>query len=180
MYAVQLNPGHGWKAAPGCRILVIDGGAVRFDFPADWTVVSTPKYVVLVDQAPPHNRTLLAVAWRRFPITAWGIPLLPLVSEAAMAESREVLHRDEPMSFIRPPVEGAWIQMRVADPVHQREMLTRICLARADCTQALMIFDFWPEDESTLHSVWTTLLATLTVGDYIDDPRTGRRRAQRG
>src|SRR5262249_3902753 len=118
--------------------------------------------------------------WRRFPITAWGIPLLPLVSEAAMAESREVLHRDEPMSFIRPPVEGAWIQMRVADPVHQRETLTRICLARADCTQALMIFDFEPEDESTLHPVWTTLLATLTVGDYIDDPTTGQRRAQRG
>jgi hypothetical protein len=180
MYAVQLNPGHGWKAAPGCRILVIDGGAVRLDFPVNWTVISTPKYVVLVDRAPPHNRALLAVAWRQFPPSAAGIPLAPLLSEAAGAECREVLHRGESVSVIRPPLEAAWIELRVADPVHKREMLTRICLARADCTQALLIFDLWPEDELSLHSVWTTFLATLTVGDYMDDPTTGQRRAQRG
>ena len=180
MYAMQLNPGHGWKAAAGCRILIIDGGAVRLDFPADWTVISTPKYVVVVDRAPPHNRALLAVAWRQFPPTASGIPLTPLVTEAAAAETREVIHRGEPVSFIRPPLEAAWIEMRVAEAAHKRELVTRICLARADCTQALLIFDFWPEDELALHSVWTTFLATLTVGDYIADPTTGQRRAQRG
>src|SRR5262245_49019752 len=82
MYAVQLNPGHGWKAAPGCRILIVDGGAVRLDFPETWTVISMPKYVCVMDRCPPENRSLLAIAWRRFPISAFGIPLTPLINEA--------------------------------------------------------------------------------------------------
>src|SRR5262249_13256120 len=119
MYALQLNPDHSWKAAPGCRILIVDGGAVRFDFPAHWTVISTPKYVCVVDRYPPHNRSLLAVSWRRFPMKALGIPLAPLVAEAALAETRKVLHQSGAVTLLRPPVEAAWVEMRVEDPLQE-------------------------------------------------------------
>jgi len=102
------------------------------------------------------------------------------VNEAALAETRTTLHRGATFGFFRPPLEAVWAEMRVLDSEERREICTRLCLARADCTQALVIFDFRPEDELTLYPVWNTLLATLSVGDYLEDPATGRRRAKRG
>ena len=49
MRVVQLQSGHHWKASPGCRILLIDSGAVRFDYPSKWVVRPTAKYVFLID-----------------------------------------------------------------------------------------------------------------------------------
>ena len=37
-HAYPLEPGHGWRARPGHRILIVDNGAVRFDFPKEWTL----------------------------------------------------------------------------------------------------------------------------------------------
>src|SRR5262249_16324209 len=113
MHALELNPNHTWKAAPGCRILIVDGGAVRFDFPAACTVISTPKYVCVIDRYPPHDRSLIAVSWRRVPINALGIPLVPLVNEAAQAEVRPVVRRSQAHSVLRPAVEAAWVEMLV-------------------------------------------------------------------
>ena len=45
---------------------------------------------------------------------------------------------------------------------------------------ATIVFDFWPEYELDFHDPWATLLETLAVGDYIEDPATGRRREKRG
>jgi hypothetical protein len=180
MEVLQLDSSHVWKAAPGCRILIIDGGAVRFDFPARWTVISTPRYVCVTDRCPPDHRTMIAISWRRTPLGASGIPLTLLLTEATAAETRPVLERKDPRGFLRPPLEGAWTEMRVLDSERSIEICTRLCLARADSTQALVMFDFRPEDEFTVFPVWNTLLATLSVGDYIEDPATGRKRAQRG
>jgi hypothetical protein len=180
MEVLQLDPSHTWKAAPGCRILVVDGGAVRLDFPAQWTVISTPRYVCVTDRCPPDHRTMMAISWRRTPIGAAGISLTLLLKEAAAAETRPVLDRKNPCSFFRPPLEVTWTEMRVLDSERSIEICTRLCLARADSTQALLMFDFRPEDELTVFPVWDTLLATLSVGDYLEDPASGSKRAKRG
>ena len=72
------------------------------------------------------------------------------------------------------------MQLRIADAASGAEKSTRVCVARADRTQAVIVFDFHSEDEASLSSVWQTLLDTLVIGDYIADPTTGRRRMKRG
>jgi hypothetical protein len=181
-YTVAPGSEHSWKAKPGCRILVIDGGAVRFDFPRDWIASADSKYIRIVDREPPDDRCGLMVSSRRISDATSAIPIDHVLGEATRIETEErpIVHRGPVFSIIRPPLEGAWIQMRFRDRVQNREACTRICLACGGRTLATIVFDFWPEDECRVHFAWATLLETLAVGDYIDDPLTGRRREQRG
>src|SRR5213075_734687 len=102
------------------------------------------------------------------------------LEEWVKGEDRQVLQRGEAIGFHRWPLEAAWLQLRVVDPAFCREKSTRVCVARADRTQALIVLDFHPEDDQFLDGIWNTLMDTLAVGDYIADPTTGRRRMRRG
>ena len=167
MDAVQLMPDHVWKAAPGCRILVIDGGAVRLDFPGDWIAFPTARHIALIDRLPPATRFTVGVSWRRLSHAMAAVPLDYLLSEILIGEQREVIRRGDIHRTFRFPLEIAWIQLRLV------EGCTR-------CTQAVILFDFQPNDELAVFDVWETLLSTLVVGDYIQDHVRGRRRESRG
>jgi hypothetical protein len=180
MRVTELSANHVWKAAPGCRILVIDGGAVRFDIPRDWVILPRANTVLLFDQSPPDTRYSLGLSWHRTPLDMISVPLPYLLSEGVLTEMRRVLERSEIQRIERPPLQLAWIQLRVFDESDQLESCTRMCVARSGCTQAVILLEFRPEDEIPVFSVWQTLLSTLAVGDYIADPTTGRRREQRG
>jgi len=39
----------------------------------------------------------------------------------------------------------------------------------------VLTLDFWPEHTERLNPIWDTLLASLRLGEYIKDPRTGAR-----
>jgi hypothetical protein len=176
----QLAPNHIWKAAPGCRILVVDNGALRCDIPQEWIVYSPGRHVFVIDRFPPDNRCLTAISCKRVSSEVTAIPLLRILEEWVLGEDRKVLARGEPVRFHRWPLEAAWVQLRVMDPKDGRERFTHVCVARADRTQALIILDFYPEDEPLLESAWCTLMDSLAVGDYIADPMTGRKRMKRG
>ena len=105
-----------------------------------------------------------------------------LLREVTLEESdtRPIVHRAPIVPIHRHPLEGAWRQMHFVDELQHREACTRVCLARGGRTLATIVFDLWPEDELRLHSAWTTIIETLAVGDYIDDPITGRKREKRG
>jgi hypothetical protein len=178
--AIQLEPGHSWKAAPGCRILIVDGGAVRFDYPAEWVVRPTPKYVFVIDRYPPDDRCLLAVSWRRIPIRALGVSTAVLLDRLAPPETRPADCRGQTLRLYRPPLEVAWTETRFVEPIYGSDVCTRICVARADCTQAIFLLDYRPGTEAMVDVVWKTLLDTLVIGDYIDDIGTGARHAKRG
>ena len=96
------------------------------------------------------------------------------------AEDRRVVERSEPVRFYRWPLQAAWMQLRVTDSDPRRDKSTRVCVARADRTQALVILDFPSVDEPSVEGAWQTLMDTIVVGDYIADPATGKRRMQRG
>jgi hypothetical protein len=176
----QLAPNHVWKAAPGCRILVVDNGGVRCDIPREWIVYSPGRHVFLIDRFPPDNRCMVAISCRRISSEVMAISLFYILEEWIKGEDRQVLERSESFRFHRWPLEAAWLQLRVIDPNIGRERITRICVARADRTQALIVFDFQAEDELSMDGAWNTLLDTLAVGDYITDPTTGRKRMKRG
>ena len=180
MDVFQLAPNHVWKAAPGCRILVVDNGGVRCDIPHEWIVYSPRRHVFVIDRFPPDNRCMVAISCRRVSSEVMAISLFNILEEWIKGEDRQVLDRSEPCRFHRWPLEAAWLQLRVIDPKLCRERVTRVCVARADRTQALIVFDFEPDDELPMDGAWNTLMDTLAVGDYIEDAVTGRKRIKRG
>ena len=160
----------------------MDGGALRFDFPKDWIVCADSKYVMMVDRELPYNKCMLLASCRRISLGMTVVPVSHLLYEVTATDTghRPTTRRGPIHSIFRLPLEAAWIQVYFADPVDAREACSRVCLARGGCTLATIVFDFWPEDELRLHSAWSTLIETLAVGDYIEDPATGRKREQRG
>jgi hypothetical protein len=181
-YVVQSDNQHRWQATSGSRILVMDRGAVRFDFPKDWIPSADSKYILIVDRVPPLDRCGVMVACRRLSKAMMRIPIKDLLHEITIGDtdSRPIMHRGPIHPIFRPPLEAAWRQMHFEDPVRHREACTRLCLARGGFTLATIVFDFWPEDELRYFLAWNTLLETLAVGDYIEDPMTGRKREKRG
>ena len=180
MDVFQLAPNHVWKAAPGCRILVIDNGGVRCDIPRDWIVYSPNRHVFVIDRFPPDNRCMVAISCKRVSTEVMAISAMWILEEWIQGEDRRVLERSRPFRFHRWPLEVAWLQLRVLEAATGRERITRVCLARADGTQALIVFDFQRQDEAAMGWAWNTLIDTLAVGDYIEDPSTGRKRIKRG
>jgi len=180
MDVFQLAPNHVWKAAPGCRILVVDNGGVRCDIPHEWIVYSPRRHVFVIDRFPPDNRCIVAISCKRVSSEMMAIPLFQILDEWVKGEDRQVLWRGDAVRFHRWPLEAAWLQLHVTETTLGQEKLTRVCVARADRTQAVIVFDFHPEDEPIVEGAWTTLLETLAVGDYIADPTTGQRRMRRG
>jgi hypothetical protein len=181
-YVVKPDSSHRWQAKPGCRILVMGGGAVRFDFPQNWIASVDSKYVRLIDREPPDDNCGLMVSWRYIPAAMAAVRMHYLIREITLepSDARPIVRRSPIFSVFRPPLEAAWRQMHFWDGGRRREGCTRVCLARGGCTWATIVFDFWPEDEIRLYPMWATILETLAVGDYIDDPLTGRKREKRG
>jgi hypothetical protein len=59
------------------------------------------------------------------------------------------------------------------DPSKHREAFSRIALARSRNLQALVTFDFWPEDITRLNPVWEEVIRSLELGRYVDNPTVG-------
>jgi hypothetical protein len=180
VHAYQLEPGHEWKARPGHRILIVDNGAVRFDFPREWSLCSQPGFACLLDGTILDYSCAVTVSARRIPVSVAGFSLEPYLLEIAKMDDLEDASCSDAVRIFRPPLEAGWVEWRFADPVQRCEARKRICIARSGCTRAVITFDFWPEDELRHFWAWNTILETLVVGDYIEDPATGRRREQRG
>lgn len=171
-----------WKARPGYRILIMDQGALRLDFPKDWPASLDAKYVRIVDREPPDDRCSVLVSCRTISPSVAGYPIRELLQEVTREDEslRRIIERGPIVTLSRQPMEAAWRQMRFVDPLQRQDAQTRVCLARGGRTLATIVFDFWAKDEVRLHEMWTTLIETLAVGDYIEDPATGRKREQRG
>jgi hypothetical protein len=179
MDVFQLASNHLWTAAPGCRVLVIDDGAVRLDIPNEWIVYAPHRHVFVIDRFPPKNRVLLTISCTRVTSDIAAFPLQGVLDEWIKDEGRVVLET-HPISLRRLPVEVLWLQIRVRDPDTGSGKCKRLCAARADLTQAIIVFEFDPEEETSFDPHWRTMMDTLVVGDYIADPTTGRKRMTRG
>ena len=103
-----------------------------------------------------------------------------LLNKLAPIETRPPDHRGEIIRVFRPPLEVAWTETRFIEPLYGNEVSTRIGVARADRTQAVLLLDYRPGSEFVVDAMWKTLVDTLAVGDYIEDPASGRKVAKRG
>ena len=175
---LSLDPRHGWRARPGCKIFVADRGAVRFDYPQSWVVAADDDSIKLYDRAPPDDDCRLAVSYLRLaPIDWGGLKPATLVEAGIRGDERPIdmwgpIHEGE-----RGDLELAWRESGFIDPVEDREAKTRMCIARRSNIQCLITFDFWVADRPRCAQVWETVLDTLRLAEYIDDPTRGPARA---
>src|SRR5262245_7350826 len=109
-FVVQHDQSGEWKAKPGYRILVIDRGAVRFDFPSSWMASVDSKYVRIIDSEPPDDRCGVMVSCRRISLCVMNVPMVELLREVTCEdmEERPTKSRGPIIGVYRPPLEAAW------------------------------------------------------------------------
>lgn len=170
----RLQPGHGWRARPGCKIFVADRGAVRFDYPQTWFVILEETSVKLYDEEPPHDECCLEVSYLRLPPIDWsGLPLTTLLENAMRSDERPMDTFGPTRETRRVDLELAWREMSFLDPVQKREARSRMSIARRANLQCLITFDFWAADLEEREGAWDTVLETLELGEFIRDPTKG-------
>jgi len=123
-----------------------------------------------------ESTCVLAVSCLRLPAVDWsGLPLSQLLVSAVQGDGREYIGRGPTIQTRRGDLEFAWTEQRVVDAGERREARCRMCLVRGDGVQCLISFDFWPEDEARLHTVWETMLDSLRLNAPVEDPTRGKR-----
>jgi hypothetical protein len=172
---LKLRDQHYWTAQPGCQVFVADRGAVRLDFPQDWVVVPGSDSINMHDKPPPDDDCVLAVSYMRLPPIDWsGLSLATLVDQTSRGDSRPVYEWGEIQEERRGDLEIAWRPMRFIDPTEKREAISLFCLARRRQVQALITFDYWEADRQRCEAVWKTVLLSLELDEFIQDPTVGR------
>jgi hypothetical protein len=170
---LRMAPGHGWRAQPGHKIIVIGRGAVRLEYPERWHVLPADDCIKIHDKKPPKDDCVLAVSYHYWPPEGRELTVASLVASA---------FRDDERSFftISPVVEEnridfvlAWAEGRCIDAREKREACARLCLARKDEIQALVTFDFWLDDFARCDPLWHNFLASLQLAEWVADPRKG-------
>lgn len=173
---LKLEKHHAWRVKPGCKILVINRGELRLEYPQEWVIAVDPDCLRIRDREPPDDRCTLGVSVLRLPgLDASGVPLATLVEAAVADDQRRPTERGPFHSYRRAGLEAAWIEFAFVDAVGQRKALARLGLARekAASVQALMSLEFWPEDRGWVALFWDSVLESLELGRFIADPTMG-------
>jgi len=177
---IDLFEEHGWSARPGHRILVLDRGAVRLEYPETWVVRASGDCIRVYDRTPPDDDCVLGVSYLRLlrDVDWSSLPLSQLLAAALGSDPRRFHRQDPVLDESRIDTDLAWRQCSFRDASQQeREALARICIARCPPVQALLTFDFWLSDLERCDEVWNGVLASLRLGEWVEDPRAGPRLA---
>jgi hypothetical protein len=172
---LDLKDDHHWQSKSGYKIFVAGRGAIRFDVPQDWKFEADEESFWFMDAAPPDDNCRLEVSYNRFPPEAdfSQVPLIGLLNKVMKEDSRPVIEREKPVVVKRQTARIVWGQIKFIDPNEDREAYSRICIGLGSNIQCLITFDYWVEDAEVMTPVWDTVMASLTLGLFIRDPRTG-------
>ncbi len=167
---LRLTRNHGWKAAPGHKILVLDRGAVRVDYPASWFMEMTDDCIKLHDRKPPDDDFAFGFSYHRWPtMAAAQIPVANLVRSGMEGDPRAFTSVSEAVTEMRIDTALAWADGYFIDPIGRREACGRFCIARRTGIQALITLDFWVSDRAMCDEHWRAILASLQVARWIED-----------
>jgi len=172
---LKLKENHTWRAPNGYRIFVADRGAVRFNIPEGWVIEPDADSIKFYDAKPPDDNCRLACSYLRLPPQVdWSsLPLADLINVALNGDEREPQRAGEITHKQRADLEVAWADYTFTDPVLKRLAYTRLCIARGSLIQALITFEYWPEDAARLAAVWAEVIRSLQLGRYVQDPTVG-------
>ncbi len=180
--SLRLRQNHNWKAKRNYQIIVVDRGAIRFDVPKEWVVsletdeASGRTTVKVTDRAEPDDDCRLQVTVMYLPpgIDYTELSVTEMLEHAIGGpDEYEVLGRSDTVYEKRRDLEVAWIETRFVDPEEHREARTRSTLVRRADVQALLSFDYWPEDAERFLPVWAETTRSLRLAEYVHDPTRG-------
>ena len=172
---LRLKDRHGWKAKPGHSICAIGRGAIRFDYPSTWLVSADSDSLKIRDAPEPNDSCVLAVSQMRLPRElADQVPVRQLLLGCRDDDEYDVLERKDVIEVPRDDgVEFAYSEVRYVDPKEQRQVCSRLAVARGGGVYCLITFDFWVDDTAKFEPVWDEVLRSLTLGMYVKDPSAG-------
>ncbi|HUH03698.1 MAG TPA: hypothetical protein VML75_17005 [Kofleriaceae bacterium] len=171
----RLLPGHGWSTRNGCKTIVLDRGAVQFDYPRSWMVEPGAVTVALLDRKPPKGNRL-EVCCFRLPPRDWSrLPVADLVDDVTSKPRKYAVYgplREE----IRRGIEIAWrdstFMPSQAWLAHHARCF-RVCVARLGNVHCLLTYEFACLHRARCNDAWDTVLETLQLDRVIADPREG-------
>ena len=170
----DLSPGHGWRAQPNHKILVLGRGAVRLEYPESWIVEINDDCVKVFDRKPPDDDCVLAVSYHHWPVVSGQkLSVASLVRTALDGDDRSFVSIDPVVAETRMDFSLAWGQARFIDSRVDRQACARLCIVRKSDIQALITFDFWASDLTLCDARWSAFLATLQLGQWVADPQRG-------
>ena len=172
---LPLDKNHNWTATPGFRIAVLDRGAIRFEFPQDWTCLPDQESVKFYDRLPPQDNCRLAASRQRLPEVAERMTLLQLINAAVEGDSRELQQTAPLVNLKRGSLELAWAAFKFTEPELKRAAYSCFCFARGSGVYALLTFEYWDEDSDRFTPIWAHVMDTLTLGEFVVDPTSGAR-----
>lgn len=171
----RLLPGHGWHTRTGCRTIVLDRGAVQFDYPRSWMVDPRAASVALLDRKPP-NGNRLEVSCLRLPPRDWSrLPVADLVDEVTSKPRKHVV-RGPLREEIRRSIEIAWRDSTFVPEqawLAHHAVCLRVCIARLGSVHCLLTYEFRCLHRARCDDAWNTVLDTLQLDRIIADPCAG-------
>lgn len=101
----QLAADHGWRAKSGHKILLLDRGAVRLEYPGAWYTEATDDCFKLHDKKPPDDECVLAVSYHHWPAIGREISVAALVRDTLAKDERslralEPIHEQSHVDFV--------------------------------------------------------------------------------
>lgn len=169
----SLLPGHFWRTRPGCKTIVVDRGAVQFDYPRSWFVQPNSGSVALFDQKPPAHESRLEVSYFSLPPLDWsGLPVADLIDRVT-SKPRDNATCGPLREEIRRGIELAWRDVYLVSPQSGRRACFRTCVARRGGILCLITYECFGADHSRHDEIWETVLETLVLDRAVRDPRLG-------
>lgn len=170
----KLLPGHRWVTRAGSKTIVLDGGAVRFDYPRSWVVVPTTGSIAVCDREPPGHESRLEVSYFRLPIPE-EVELPPVVDFVDRVTSRD--HENSTYGplreEIRRGIEVAWRDIMAAPRPASSTVRFRVGIARHGSIHCLITYEFLGPNQDRCDAVWEDVLDTLVLDRVISDPARG-------
>ena len=170
---VKLWTRHTWRPQKGWKTIVLDRGAVQFDYPRSWFVEPTTGSVALFDRKPPADANRLEVSYFRTRPIDWSELSIADLVDNVTSKPRENATCGPLREEIRGGIELAWRDTHFRSDASGARACFRVCVARRGGVHCLITYEFWGADQTLCDSVWETVLDTLALDRVIADPARG-------
>ena len=174
----KLKANHGWKCAPGHKLIVISRGLMQFEYPMHWIVIPGDTSLKIHEKTPPLDDIVLEVSVIPMPPADWkNFSMLTLLQDSLLKNTQTLLTEEEVHKIERPDLQVYWGEYEKIeeDPKDKtlRVAVWRHAFCRSENTFALITYGFWIEAREKADKAWEPLLNSIIMNRMVDDPTRG-------
>ena len=174
---LDLDPNHNWKSNDGYNLFVVGRGAVHLEVPRDWKLEPKAESFSFTDREPPDDDCRLEISYRMLPPNDWDtFPMKRILRQVMENDDRQVTEWGQIFLEKRKKYRLVWTEIKFIDTETEdksREAFSRTAISLGSNIQCLITFDCWENQRDQFLPVWDHAIATLILGKFINDPRTG-------